>query len=80
MFYSRKTHLYSANLTVTNTGSATISGNLTVTLDDLTTGVTMTNATGSNSGFPTIGSVVSLAPGASITLPADIQQSFQPAH
>ena len=69
LVYSRKTKLYSANLTVTNTGSATISGNLTLTLDDLTTGVTMTNATGSNSGFPTIGSVVSLAPGASTTLP-----------
>jgi hypothetical protein len=69
LVYSRKTRLYSANLTVTNTGSAAISGNLTETLDDLTSGVTLTNATGSNSGFPTISSVVSLAPGASVTLP-----------
>jgi hypothetical protein len=69
LVYSRKTKLYSANLTITNTSNATISGNLTETLDDLTSGVTLTNATGSNSGFPTIGSVVSLAPGASATLP-----------
>jgi len=69
LVYSRATKLYSANLTVTNTGSATVSGNLTVTLDNLTSGVTLTNATGTNSGLPTIGSVVSLAPGASIKLP-----------
>jgi uncharacterized cupredoxin-like copper-binding protein len=68
LVYSRAKKLYSGILTVTNTSSATITGNLTVTLDDLTSGVTLTNATGSNSGFPTIGSVVSLAPGASATL------------
>jgi len=69
LVYSRATKLYSGNLTVTNNSGAVISGNLAVTLSSLTSGVTLTDATGSNSGFPTIGSTVSLAPGASVTLP-----------
>jgi hypothetical protein len=69
LVYSRKTKLYSGSLTVTNTGTTTINGSLVATLNNLTTGVTLTNATGMNNGFPYIGSVVSLAPGASTTLP-----------
>ncbi len=50
--YSRATGKYSGKLTLTNTGATAISGQVAVTLNNLTTGVTLANATGTNNGFP----------------------------
>ena len=66
--YNRATRLYGGTLTVTNQGSATVSGNLAVTLDNLSAGVALTNASGTASnGSPFVASAVSLAPGATTT-------------
>jgi len=67
--YSRATGKFSGTLTLTNTGATAISGQVAVTLNNLTTGVTLANATGTNNGFPYISSAVSLNPGASTTIP-----------
>jgi len=85
LVYSRATKQYAANLTVTNNGPA-LTGNVDVALTNiiagvadtsaiaqntgLTTGVTLTNATGQNNGSPMIRvSTAGLATGASITVP-----------
>ncbi|HTP67211.1 MAG TPA: metallophosphoesterase family protein [Geobacteraceae bacterium] len=85
LVYSRATKLYSGSLTITNNGPA-LTGNVDVALsgivagvsdlttlaanNGLTTGVTLTNATGQNNGAPMIQvSTAGLANGASITVP-----------
>jgi hypothetical protein len=81
LVYSRATKIYSGTLTITNTGATTINGTIAAILNNLSTGVTLTNATGMNNGFPYIGSVVSLSPGASTTLPLKISNpTNQPIH
>jgi 2',3'-cyclic-nucleotide 2'-phosphodiesterase (5'-nucleotidase family) len=69
LVYSRATKLYTGNLTVANTGQNQITGTINVVLNNLTNGVTLTNATGMNSGYPYISRAVSLNPGASFTIP-----------
>ncbi|RNC65607.1 MAG: alkaline phosphatase [Desulfuromonadales bacterium] len=71
MAYNRVTRLYNGKLTITNTSAAPISGQLIVTLSNLSTGVTLTNASGMDNGAPFIKPAMSgdLAPGASITVP-----------
>jgi hypothetical protein len=71
LVYSRATGLFSGTLTLTNTGSTALTGQLKVLLTGLPAGVTLANASGSAAdGTPYI--LVSLpnntlAPGASIT-------------
>jgi predicted phosphodiesterase len=67
--YSRATKLYSGNLTITNNG-ADITGNVDAALNNLTTGVTLSNATAYYQGVPYVTvSTSGLAAGASITVP-----------
>jgi len=67
--YNRATQTYNSTMTVTNVGTSTISGTIDVVFDGLTTGVTVVNATGVKNGYPYIAQVVSLSPGASVTIP-----------
>ncbi|KAF0219890.1 MAG: alkaline [Geobacteraceae bacterium] len=69
--YSRATKLYSGKLTITNTSATPISGQLIVSLNNLTSGVTLTNAGGTDNGTPFVKPVMTgdLNPGASITVP-----------
>lgn len=85
LVYNRATKLYTGTLTVVNQSGANLSGTLAVTLNDLASGITLTNATGSFNGFPSIAAAVSLVPGASTALslklsnPANLQVNFTPA-
>ena len=65
--YNRATKLYTGKLTVTNEGTD-FDGTLDVVLQNLTSGVTLTNATGQNNGWPTV-SASGLAAGASRVIP-----------
>jgi len=60
---------YSGTLTISNTGSIPIAAPLQVELDGLIPGVTLLNAAGTRDGAPFLASGISLAPGASLTLP-----------
>jgi len=71
--YSRATQIYSGTLTVTNTGASDINGPIAVTLNNLTSGVTLMNATGTNNGYPLVWKVATLSPGASIQLPVQFR-------
>jgi hypothetical protein len=63
--YNRKTKLYNANLIVTNDGSD-FAGTLGVALNNLTAGVTLSNAVGQYSGAPYVTvTTTGLAAGAS---------------
>jgi hypothetical protein len=67
--YNRATRSYTGNLTVTNNG-ANFAGAIGVALTGLTTGVTLTNATTTYSGAPSVtASTTGLAASASITVP-----------
>ena len=63
------THIWSATMTVTNTSGSAISGPIEVLLTNLTSGVTMTNNTGTyqNSPYITV-TVNNLAPGAYVNV------------
>ena len=50
--YNRATRLYTGDLTITNTGAANFTGALGVALNNLTTGVTLTNAAGTYNNAP----------------------------
>jgi hypothetical protein len=68
--YSRLTQTFSGAVTITNISSSAIAGPFHIVLDSLTTGVTLTNATGSFGGwsFVTVPAVGSLAPGHSASV------------
>lgn len=67
--YSRATRLYTGNLTITNNG-ANFTGILDVALNNLTSGVTLTNAVGQRNNAPYINVTKSgVVAGASITVP-----------
>jgi hypothetical protein len=67
--YNRATKLYTGNLTITNNGDD-YSGTLDVALNNLTSGVTLTNALGQHNGAPYAAVTTSgLAAGASTTIP-----------
>ena len=69
LLFNRKTGLYSGTITITNTGSSALNGPFKVRLDNLTSGVTLTNASGTNNGASYINvSANSLAVGASMTV------------
>ena len=67
---NRATGIWSATMTVTNTGGSAIAAPIQVVLNNLTAGVTMTNNTGLRNGSPyiTVVSSGSLAPGASVSV------------
>ena len=67
--YNRGTQIYNSSVTITNTGATAINGPIAVTYNNLTAGVTVVNATGSNGSAPYVSQVVSLAPGASVSVP-----------
>lgn len=69
--YNRATKLYSGKVTITNAGANPIGGQLIVSLANLASGVTLTNATGSDNGVPFIKTALSsdLNPGDSIAIP-----------
>jgi hypothetical protein len=68
--YNRTTKQYSGTLTLTNTGEETI-GQVYVSFTNLTSGVTLLNASGTNNGSPYISQsfAAGLKPGASISIP-----------
>ena len=69
--YNRATKLYSGIMTITNTSVGPLAGPFTVWLENLTAGVTLSNATGSFNGYPHIDPAVpsALNPGESFSLP-----------
>jgi hypothetical protein len=71
MVYSRATKTYNGILTITNSSQAPIDGQVSVTLSNLTAGVTLLNASGADYGTPYImqGLAQALIPGASIAIP-----------
>ncbi len=68
--YSRATKLYTGKLTLTNSSLTALTGTVGLALNDLTSGVTLTNATGTYNSAPAITvSSSGLAEGASIVVP-----------
>lgn len=65
---NRVTGKYAGTVTFTNTSNAALAGPLTFSLEGLTSGVTLDNATGTVNGAPTITLPGSLAAGASVTV------------
>jgi len=68
--YSRVTQTFNGTVTITNISSSSIAGPFQIVLNSLTSGVTLTNATGSFGGwqYVTVPGVGSLAPGQSATV------------
>jgi hypothetical protein len=66
---NRSTGKYVGSVTVTNTTSTTLSGPLQVMLGNLTTGVTLDNASGTSGGAPYVTLTGSIGPGASVNVP-----------
>ena len=67
--YNRSTGKYAGNFVITNTGSIKLSGPLHLVLKDLTTGVSLVNATGTHEGAPYITVQGDLEPDGSVTIP-----------
>jgi hypothetical protein len=84
--YSRVTRTYSTRLTIKNTGTEQISGPVQVVLNNLVSGVTAVNPTGTWSSKPyfTLPGVSVLAPGQSVVItlqfnnPSNVPISFTP--
>jgi subtilisin-like proprotein convertase family protein len=70
LLYSRVTRLFVGTVTITNISAQSISGPLQLVLTNLSSGVTLANATGTTGGSPyiTVPGVVTLAPGASASV------------
>ena len=70
LVYSRVSKLFIGTLTITNDSQYTINGPFQIVLESLTTGVSLSNATGNFGGWPyiSIPSIVSLDPGQSATV------------
>jgi hypothetical protein len=71
LVYNRATRLYNGTMTVNNSSQATISGQVSVWFNSLTSGVTLANASGTLNGTSYINQTLAqpLAPGASIIIP-----------
>jgi hypothetical protein len=67
--YSRVNQTFNGTLSITNVGNSVISGALQILFTGMSSGVTLTSATGNLSGMPylTVSGINSLAPGQSIT-------------
>ena len=69
LVFNRATQQFTGTVTVTNTGTETLNGPFQVVLNELSTGVTLANASGTRNGAPYITSTATnLAPGKSITV------------
>jgi uncharacterized protein len=66
---NRATGVFSGTISIKNTSGATINGPINVLLQNLTAGVTLTNAAGSEGGVPYISGTGPIIPGATLTLP-----------
>lgn len=67
---NRSTGLFSGTVTLTNTGTTTLSAPFQVELDGLSAGVTLVNASGNHAGAPYVtASAASVPPGASFSVP-----------
>jgi hypothetical protein len=75
MVFNRGTQLYNGYLTVTNTSQASVSGTVYVQLNNLASGITLVNATGSYNGFPYVGIALAtpLKPGQSMSFPIQLK-------
>jgi probable HAF family extracellular repeat protein len=69
LIYSRASKHFTGTMTVTNISQSAITGTLVVQLNNLASGVTLVNATGTSNGTPYINQAASLNPGASISIP-----------
>lgn len=67
--YNRSTGKYVGNFVMTNTGSIKLTGPLHLVLKDLTSGVSLVNATGTHEGAPYITVQGDLEPDGSVTIP-----------
>jgi len=67
--YSRASKLYTGTMTVTNPGTNPITGPIAVSLNNLSSGVTLSNASGQYNGFPYVYQNLSLLSGGSISFP-----------
>jgi Tol biopolymer transport system component len=67
--YNRSTGKYAGNFVMTNTGSIKLTGPLHLVLKDLTSGVSLVNATGTHEGAPYITVQGDLEPDGSVTIP-----------
>jgi uncharacterized protein len=66
---NRVTGVFSGTISIKNTSAATINGPINVLLRNLTAGVTLTNAAGTEGGAPYITGTGPIVPGATLTLP-----------
>jgi uncharacterized protein len=66
---NRATGVFSGTISVKNTTAATINGPINVQLRNLPAGVTLSNAAGSEGGFPYVSGTGPIVPGATLTLP-----------
>jgi uncharacterized repeat protein (TIGR01451 family) len=71
LLFNRVTHTFSGTLTITNNGAA-ISGPIQVLFQNLTSGVTVVNASGTYQGSPFITVLNGLAPGQSVQVPVQL--------
>lgn len=69
LILNRSTGKYAGDFVLTNTGSIPVKGPLHLQFDQLTSGVTLFNATGSHDGSPYITVNIDLVPDASVTIP-----------
>lgn len=66
---NRSTQLFNGTITITNTGSTTLTGPFKVQLDGLSSGVTLANSNGTHNGAPYLNAAASnLAAGQSMTV------------
>jgi uncharacterized protein len=66
---NRATGVFSGTISIKNTSAATMNGLINVLLQNLTSGVTLTNAAGSEGGVPYITGTGPIISGATLTLP-----------
>ncbi len=72
--FNRGTQLYTGTVTLTNTGSTSVTGPVQLFFNGLPSGVALANATGSQGGvIPFITSSGTLMPGSSVTIPVQFQ-------
>lgn len=71
MAYNRATGKYVGNVLLTNTGSIPLSGPLHLQFDNLTAGITLSNAIGSHNGSPYITVPGGLVPDGGVTIPLE---------
>lgn len=69
LVFNRSTGKFAGNFVLTNSGGTALTAPLQLELDNLTTGVSLANASGSHVGAPFITLPGGLAPGASVTVP-----------